>query len=96
MAVAIEMDFAGATLDQYDQVIEKMGLTPRGESAPNSLFHWVAETDGGIKVVDVWESREAFDSFAEEQIGPFTAEVGISPPTMTFYEVHSYLTTPSG
>jgi hypothetical protein len=93
MAVAIEMEFAGATLDQYDQVIEKMGFTPRGEGAPEALFHWVAETDGGIKVVDVWQSREAFDRFAEEQIGPYTAEVGIQPPSMTFHELHSYLTS---
>jgi hypothetical protein len=92
MAIAIEMEFAGATLDQYDQVIEKMGFESRGQGAPDALFHWAAETDGGIKVVDVWESREAFDSFAEAKIGPHTAEVGIAPPTMTFHELHSYLT----
>jgi len=30
MPVAVVMDFEGATLDQYDQVLEKMGLTPGG------------------------------------------------------------------
>ena len=30
MAVAVEMNFKGATLDQYDQVLQKMGLTPGG------------------------------------------------------------------
>jgi hypothetical protein len=30
MAIAVQMDFPGATLDQYDQVLEKMGLTPGG------------------------------------------------------------------
>ena len=34
MAVAVQQDFSGATLDQYDQVVEKMGLTPRGPGAP--------------------------------------------------------------
>ena len=96
MAIAVILDFEGATLDQYDQVIERMGLEPRGESAPNSLFHWVTATDNGIRVVDVWESREAFDAFAEDQIGPHTQAVGITnPPVMTFYEVHNYLRTPT-
>jgi hypothetical protein len=49
-------------------------------------------TDDGLYITDVWESREVFDKFAEEQIGPYTAEVGIAnPPKMTFYDVHSFI-----
>ena len=92
MPVAVEMDFDGATLEQYDQVMEKMGLENGGTAPQGALFHWAAATDGGLRVVDVWESREAFDQFAEEKIGPFTAEVGItSPPTMTFHDVHGHV-----
>ena len=91
MAVAIVMDFKGATLDQYDQVIERMGLTPGGNGPPGALFHWVTKTDDGILVTDVWESREVFDRFSEEQIGPQTQAVGISPPQVTFHDVHSYM-----
>jgi hypothetical protein len=93
MAVGLIQDHKGATLEQYDQVVEKMGFTPGGRHLPGCLFHWVAKTDEGIRVVDVWESREQFDRFAEEQIAPFTREVGFpSPPETTFYEVHNYLT----
>jgi len=93
MAVAVVLDFEGATLDQYDQIIEKMGFTPGGAGAPGGMFHWVAKTDDGIRVTDVWDTREQFESFAEEQIGPYTQEVGISaPPQTTFHEVHNYLT----
>ncbi len=31
MPDACEMRFAGGTLEQYDQVIEKMGFTPGGK-----------------------------------------------------------------
>ena len=41
MAVSIVMDFGGATLEQYDQVIEKMHLTPGGQGPPGALFHSV-------------------------------------------------------
>jgi hypothetical protein len=44
-------------------------------------------------VTDVWESREQFDRFAEEQIGPFSAEVGLpGPSSVTFHEVHNHFT----
>ncbi len=29
MAVAVQLDFEGATLDQYDEVCKLMGLTPK-------------------------------------------------------------------
>jgi hypothetical protein len=93
MAVAVEMNFKGATLDQYDQVIQKMGLTPGGATPPGAISHWAAKTDEGLRVVDVWETQEAYDQFAAEQIGPYSSEVGITEaPEMRVYEVHSYLT----
>lgn len=93
MAVAVEMNFKGATLDQYDQVIEKMGLTPGGATPPKAISHWAAQTDEGLRVVDVWESQEAYDQFAAEQIGPFAAEAGIpGAPETRVYEVHNYFT----
>ena len=92
MAVAVVMDFKGATLDQYDQVIERMGLEPGGAVPDGALFHWVTATEDGIRVVDVWESREVFDRFAEEQIGPHTQAVGIpGPPKTEYHDVHNHL-----
>ncbi|WP_427174812.1 hypothetical protein [Arthrobacter sp. 92] len=93
MATAITMEFNGATLAQYDQVIEKMGLTPGGPAPAGAISHWAAATDNGILVTDVWETREQYDAFARDQIGPFSAEAGIpEPPKVTYYDVHSYFT----
>ena len=40
--------------------------------------------------VDVWESKETFDRFAEEQIGPYSREAGITEqPQISFYDVHN-------
>ncbi len=93
MAIGVVMDFRGATLEQYDQVMQKMGLDRSDSDMPsNGLFHWVCATDDGIRVTDVWETREAFEKFAQEQIGPYTQEVGIpEPPQVSLYEVHNYL-----
>ncbi|MGB9377889.1 MAG: hypothetical protein WCB04_10305 [Mycobacteriales bacterium] len=92
MAMAFELKFAGGTTDQYDQVIEKMGFSKEGAGAPGGLFHWVAATDEGLLIVDVWDSKERFDRFAQEQIGPYTQEVGLPAPEIRGYPVHNYLT----
>jgi hypothetical protein len=93
MAVAVQMDFEGGTLAQYDEIVARMGFAPRGAGAPGGLFHWAAETDDGIRVVDVWESREQYEAFAQSSIGPLAQEAGVTePPTVTYYDVHNYLT----
>lgn len=92
MAVAVEMRFSGGTLEKYDAVMKLMGLSEGGPAPQDAIFHWAAATDDGIVVVDVWENADAFNRFAEEQIGPFSAQVGIEePPVVTMYEVHNYL-----
>ena len=95
MPVGVVMDFKnGATLEQYDQVIEKMQLRRGGPMPEGGISHWVTKTDDGIRVTDVWKSREQFEQFAQEQIGPFTQEVGIEgPPEIAFYEAHNYMVT---
>ena len=44
-------------------------------------------------MTDVWKSKEAFEEFARDKISPITQEVGVSPPTINFFEVHNYLTS---
>jgi hypothetical protein len=93
MPVAAVMEFKNATLEQYDEVIERMGYEPGGAGAPGGLFHWVTATGDGLRVTDVWQSAEQFQEFAETKIGPITQEVGIDgPPEVTMYEVHNHLT----
>lgn len=93
MVVAVQMDFDGATLEQYDEVCQRMGLTPVGPGPAGAISHFATLTDSGLRVVDVWETKEQFDTFAQEQIGPLTQAVGFSgPPQMQFFDVHNYFT----
>ena len=100
MPVAVVMDFKDGTLEQYDQVIAKLGFEPGGAGAPGGLFHWVTATDDGIRVTDVWETAEQYERFGAERLGPITQEVGVpGPPVVSVMPVHNYLTAgyePSG
>jgi hypothetical protein len=92
MAVAVQLDFRGATLEQYDRINETIGLLPGGPASPQEFFHWVMKTDDGFRVVDVWESHEAFERFAHDKLGPIYEEVGVTaPPEIQVFEVHNYL-----
>src|SRR5580658_8998529 len=92
MAVAVQLDFHDATIEQYDQINERIGLLPGGPAAGSQeLFHWAMQTDDGFRVVDVWESREAFEDFERERLRPIYREVGIlHPPAVQVFEVHNY------
>lgn len=93
MAIAVQLDFPGATLDQYEAACKLMGLTPKGPGPAGSISHFATMTDSGLRIVDVWETREQFDKFGQEQIGPITQQVGFpGPPEIQFFEVHNYFT----
>ncbi len=93
MAIAVVHEFDRVTPEQYDEVIKAMGLSPGGPGNPRCIFHWVTKTDAGIRVTDVWESREQFERFAEGELGPKALAAGISnPPKTAFHHVHNYQT----
>ena len=88
MAVAVLLNFAGGDNDAYDRVIEKMGLSD-GTPPDGAQYHVAGEVDGGFRVVDVWDSAEQFQRFAEEQIAPLTREEGFRQPEVSMWEVHN-------
>jgi hypothetical protein len=94
MAIARVFEGKGWTPQQYDELIAKLvdrlGVAP-GKTAPGVLFHWAAETDDGMRAVDVYESREAADRLVQENIGPIAGELGLAPPEISEFEVHNYL-----
>jgi hypothetical protein len=72
-------------------VAKLMDYEPGGRGPRGCLFHWGALTDRGLRVTNVWETKEEFEQYAQEKIGPDTQQVGIpGPPRITFYDVHNY------
>lgn len=63
--VVIQFNFPNVSLQQYDKVWDDMRAA--GHSHPKGLISHVgaATQDGGLFVVDVWQSQEAFDEFGK-------------------------------
>jgi hypothetical protein len=95
MAIVRTFEAKGWTAADYDELIRRLvaslDLAP-GKSAPGVLFHWAAETDDGMRAVDVYDSREAADRLVNESVGPIAGELGLALPEITELEVHHYLT----
>jgi len=92
MSIAVQIDVPGVTLERYDEAVEIAGFLPGGPLPRGGLFHWVAKTDAGIRIVNVWASREEFDLFASTQTA-ILAEVDVDPNSLIveFFDVHNYL-----
>src|SRR5579863_5694499 len=94
MAVGVQVDYSNVTLEQYDEVVEIMGLLPGGPPPSGVLFHCVTKTDDGIRIIDVWDSCRALWEFQKETIEPLFRKIGVvDSPQITFFEVHNYFVT---
>jgi hypothetical protein len=102
MAIGFVLQFDGVTKDDYEAVCgpENLDLrspgnpTGNGEAAelPAGALHHVAGSNGtGWTVVDVWESRAAFDAFLSTTLGPALGKVGLPEPKVTTFEVYNSL-----
>ena len=76
MAILMIMDLEGATTEQYDAVNEAMSVDEN--NLPQGLIsHAVGPTDeGGLLIVDVWDTEVDLGRFVEEQVTPAAAGAG--------------------
>ena len=99
MAVGILQMLPGGTKEQYDQVNEAMfgQSRPSSDQVPEGLIiHSAGPGEGGWYIYDIWESREAFERFNDDQLGAAVRQVfGDQPPPPgsepQFYEIESLI-----
>ena len=62
--------------EQYDKLEEELGShKPEG-----LIVHAAGESGSGIRIIDVWESKQQFELFQSERLGPAMRKVGIEAP----------------
>ncbi len=68
MAVVMTFEWEGFKPEHYDELREKVGWDD--DPPEGGVFHACWFEDGGIRVVDVWESEQDFRRFFEERLRP--------------------------
>ena len=90
MAVLVTMEFEG-TADQYD-ALDK-AIDARNNPPDGLISHSAQDLGGKLRIVDIWESAEAFGTFAQSKLGPTMAETlgdeAPPPPEPEFTELHN-------
>ena len=78
------MNWAGVTPEQYHQVrdiVDWESNTPDG-----AVLHTAAFDANGLRVTDIWESAEQFNTFAATRLMPAVAQAGVSgAPNVEMY-----------
>jgi hypothetical protein len=95
MPVVLAHDTPTLTQEKYEQIVQRLtGGKSRMESvsdwpAEGILSHAAGEGPNGFRVVDVWQSEEAVNSFAEK-LGPILEEVGVEGEPEV-YTAHTFV-----
>ena len=63
--------------EQYDKLDQELG----SDNPEGLIVHVAGESGSGIRIIDVWESKQQFERFQSERLGPAMLKVGIEPPT---------------
>ena len=74
MSVVLVKEMPGATRALVEEITAEMQFERTG--APTGLIvHTATKVDGGIRIIDVWESQEAFTNFERTRLQPATTAV---------------------
>ena len=76
MAVAVFMHFPGLRREQYDRLMADLRLD--ADPPPGEILHVAADAEDGINVVDLWQTREAAESFVEHRLRPALQVRGVN------------------
>lgn len=86
--VAMVLEWPGETQEQYEQLVKVLALD---ENPPDGgIFHVCGPIPGGWRVLEVWESEEAFWRFFNERLKPAVRQVEIpGMPDPQLFPVHT-------
>ena len=84
MAIVMHMEWPGVTQENYEAILKELQLDVN--PAKGLLFHVAAFVQGGMRVTDVWESPQAFQTFSEQRITSAVKKIGVA--TQPKVEIH--------
>ena len=95
MAVVVVMQGPGFTRENYEESVRRLTdgksrvETPADWPVEGVLAHIAGEGEDGFRVVDVWESEEAFKRFGETLV-PILRDMGVEGEPEV-YPAHTFV-----
>ena len=92
MAYGIVHHFPGGTKEQYEAVKNKVHPNNGKDLPKGHTHHYAGPTDDGWVVLAIWDSKDSYDDFMQNSLGPALGELGDKglpgPPHSHEFEVH--------
>jgi hypothetical protein len=79
MTVVTTIDVYDMPSSEYRAVLDRMGVETRPE--PGIYLHITAQTDFGYRIIEIWDSKEGFEEFAQRRMLPALRDLGIDRKT---------------
>ena len=89
MAIMVTGELPGGNAEQDARMQRELNLA--GNPPAGALARIAGPTDGGWRVVSVWESQESWDAFRRERLAPALQKVGLQVPEFQIWRVESVL-----
>ena len=87
--IVVVFDVPGQTVNQQDQLIKELEAAGLG-SPKGRLYHVNYSKEGGMSVVEVWESDELRDQFVQG-LGPLLQKLGLPSVEPQIYPVRTII-----
>jgi len=90
MSIVVRFNPTSLTAEKYDSTITR--LEEAGAFPPDGLdYHVCFGSDGNLRVSEIWDSREKFQTFGE-RLMPILSDVGIEfSGEPEIFEVHNII-----
>ena len=81
--VVMTMNVKGMNHEEFRAILDEIGVEARPEAG--IYQHISHETETGFRIIEIWESQQGFEEFAERRLKPAVAKLGIQrETTITF------------
>jgi hypothetical protein len=87
MAVLVIAENSGGTAEIDEAVVK--ALNPFTDPPLGARLRMAGPMDGGWRVLSLWESREAFQSFLDKRLKPALEGAGRPQPQFTFWDIET-------
>jgi len=89
MSIVTRFTSPGLTAAKYDEIVKRLAAAGAG-SPEGRQFHVCFGDKDNLRVSDIWESRQLYDTFIET-LKPIMQDLSIEPGEVETFEVHNLI-----
>ncbi|MEX2210963.1 MAG: hypothetical protein WD689_04290 [Gaiellaceae bacterium] len=89
MAVLVIAQVPGGSAEQDEAMMKSLNL--EADPPAGIRVRMAGPTESGWRIVGLWDSQEAFDTFRRERLAPVIEQAGRPEPEFEFWPIESVI-----